>query len=606
VNRGAAMLIVALVFVFQHLAVVKADDECPSVCWCPNMTVPVCADQLISEVDMEREKYAQGLTELDLNGQTVRVLDNDSFTRWNGSLLEYVNMSSFNIVNITKNAFMSLVNTWYLNLSTNKITTVHPDTFQYNGNLWWLLLSGNSITDIHPSTFQYQNKLYHLDISANKISSLKPDTFNYNRNLTWLSLARNNISEIHPSTFQCLRKLDRLDISGNKIISLKSDTFNYNKNLIWLSLARNNITDTHPSTFQNQWSLLNLDISGNEMKTIQPDIFRYNLYLQRLSLASNKITDIHQSTFKNQSELSYLDLSGNKIKFMKLDTFYYNRDIKWLQLNDNHITNIQPPAVQSLSSDISGNTKFEANHSAFIKQHQLETLILSNNQLTHLDSKLFSVYTNLLNLSLAGNNILDINSMTFYALEQLEYLDLSSNNIIVINPLVFRPFLTDEHAQKYNVSKLKYLNLAQNKIRSFDLQEYFPLHHNNDTFCTAFEIVSLDLRGNRLESLSATSVKWIKESKTLICLGENPWRCECSALHEAWQELNGNLTLHCASPKHLQGKTWNVIGNVCSERDSPSVITALSAVTGLLLVGILVSGSFFVVKFVKKLKIQSE
>jgi hypothetical protein len=127
------MLIVAFVFVFQQLA--AGETLCPSVCWCPIATRQICLDQFIHNLDMGREKYAQGLKEIDVNGQTVSELDSDSISRWNGPSQEYLNKSSFNIVNITKNTFMSLVHAWYLNLSANKITAIHPDTFQYNRNL---------------------------------------------------------------------------------------------------------------------------------------------------------------------------------------------------------------------------------------------------------------------------------------------------------------------------------------------------------------------------------------------------------------------------------------------------------------------------------------
>jgi Leucine-rich repeat (LRR) protein len=365
--------------------------------------------------------------------------------------------------------------------------------------------------------------------------------------------------------------------------------------------------------------------------SIEPKTFFYNKNLKWLSLANNTVKTLHLIYAWNNTLLYKLDLSGNKIGLISIDMIYLNADIKCLLLNNNNITDIAPLYLD--------------------RQTQLETLILSNNQLTHLRPKLFSTHTNLLNLSLAGNYISYISRMAFYGLEQLERLDLSNNNIAVLSPVVFRHLLAYKLVQKFNVLKLKHLNLAGNKIRSFDLQEYFPLRRNCDTFGRSFELVSLDLSANRLDSLNTTSVNWLKESNTLTYLGGNPWRCECSALQGAWRELRKKLTLHCASPKHLEGQTWNVIGNMCyntslfAELDSavghipntsvptpslpteievgellmknnatdesgningasPSVITAL-VVAGVLLVCLLVGGGFIVVHLVKKSKKRS-
>jgi hypothetical protein len=51
-----------------------------------------CADLLRGGIDMGGEKLDLVPMGSDMNGQTVRVLDNESFSRWNGLSLEYLNM----------------------------------------------------------------------------------------------------------------------------------------------------------------------------------------------------------------------------------------------------------------------------------------------------------------------------------------------------------------------------------------------------------------------------------------------------------------------------------------------------------------------------------
>jgi len=599
------------------------DIVCPTVCLCDPGAPPVCPHQLIEETDVGRERFAQGLKEFDDNGQAIRMLGDDSFSGWNSSSLLYVNMSGLNIVNISEGALMSLVHIWYLNLSANKISTVHPDTFRHNSALWWLVLSSNDITDISPSTFQYQTKLHHLDLSENKITSLKPDTFNDNRNLLWLSLANNMITVIHPSTFQQQDRLDHLDISGNRLHSIKPDTFNFNRRLIWLSLARNNITDIDKSTFQNQRALHNLDMSDNNLTTIHPDTFQYNWYLQWLSVANNRITDIDQRTFRNQTELRHLDMTQNNITS---GTLYYNAKLTWLSLAKNNINNIQPLAFANQSMlhhlDISGNGISGVDSSTFSMHHQLQTLILSDNKLEHIDSKYFSACRNLQNLFLAGNNISVVDSKTFHELKQLHQLDLSNNNIKELELLVCYNCSADRPDHQYRVSTPKYVNLSRNTIQSFHLLQYLPSNCTIDPSDLRFELEFLDLSSNNLDSFNTMTVMWLKLPKVIADLTGNPWKCECSALGEAWRELRHKLTVKCASPEYRRGRTWDVMeedlchGNIPDtnsttannatadyrQNGSPSLMTTILIVIGVLSGCVLIAGGIILVVLVKKLR----
>jgi Leucine-rich repeat (LRR) protein len=80
---------------------------------------------------------------------------------------------------------------------------------------------------------------------------------------------------------------------------------------------------------------------------------------------------------------------------------------------------------------------------------------------------IFGDCKNLRNLSLSANSISDISISALYGLEHLEHLDLSNNNIEELDPLVFEAFSISTNRQNQEMSKLKHLNLAQNKIQSF-------------------------------------------------------------------------------------------------------------------------------------------
>jgi Leucine-rich repeat (LRR) protein len=164
-----------------------------------------------------------------------------------------------------------------------------------------------------------------------------------------------------------------------------------------------------------------------------------------------------------------------------------------------------------------------------------------------LEPGIFSDCTNLRNLSLSANNIPEISRAVFYGLAHLEHLDLSNNNIEDFNPLVFEIF----------------------SISSFDPK---------------LELLSLNVSSNRLDSLDDASVMWLNHTAAVTDLSGNPWKCECSALGEAWRGLRHKLTLNCASPEDRRGRTWNETEDLCpsghifaklSRTDNPNLKTSI-------------------------------
>ena len=106
----------------------------------------------------------------------------------------------------------------------------------------------------------------------------------------------------------------------------------------------------------------------------------------------------------------------------------------------------------------------------------------------------------------------------------------NNNNIVEFNPLVFEIF----------------------SISSFD---------------PTLELLSMNVSSNRLESLDDASVMWLKDTATVTDPSGNPWKCECTALGEAWRELRHKLTLNCVSPEDRRGRTWDVLEeDLCPDR----------------------------------------
>ena len=51
----------------------------------------------------------------------------------------------------------------------------------------------------------------------------------------------------------------------------------------------------------------------------------------------------------------------------------------------------------------------------------------------------------------------------------------------------------------------------------------------------------------------------LKHTAAVTDRSGNPWKCECSALGEAWRELRHKLTVNCVSAEDRKGRTWDVI-----------------------------------------------
>ena len=225
-------------------------------------------------------------------------------------------------------------------------------------------------------------------------------------------------------------------------------------------------------------------------------------------------------------------------------TFDNNWELKWINLERNIISDVHP--------------------SAFRNNSRLRHLDISRNKITSLNPDTFIHNRELTSLYLQGNNITKISNSTFRGLEHLVQLDFSNNKMEELNPLVFHNTLSSTSRQNNQVSKLKSLNLAQNIIRCFNFELYFPMNRNSDSSNPTFKLQYLNLSSNRLTTLDVASTEWLNQTTTLIDLTANPWNCDCSVLLEVWRELKHKLTLHCASPRELQRKSWDVMEVFCS------------------------------------------
>jgi hypothetical protein len=246
-------------------------------------------------------------------------------------------------------------------------------------------------------------------------------------------------------------------------------------------------------------------MDGNKLTLLHPDLFKNKRELNNVYVNDNLISNIHPSTFEHNIELRYLDISKNQITSVHPDTFIYNNKLKFVYLQ--------------------------------------------------------------------GNNITEISNSTFQRLPQLEELDLSNNNIEELNPHVFHNSSPDGTRYSSGVPNLKLLNLAQNVIRYLNFESCFPISSNSYGPYTSepktplSQLECLNVSSNRLTTLDVASMQWLNHTTAVTALTATPWNCNCAVLLEVWRGLKHKLTLQCASPRELEGKSWDVMEEFCSQPD---------------------------------------
>lgn len=180
--------------------------------------------------------------------------------------------------------------------------------------------------------------------------------------------------------------------------------------------------------------------------------------------------------------------------------------------------------------DLSYNLIKQVHSQVFVNLSKLSLLNLSNNQLTFINTNLFSKLTNLRQLDLSNNLIMHFKSHHFSDLVKLESLNLRGNKLKELRSNVFRSnallrFISiadNNQSVLYNqtfthLSHLKTLDLSKNLLT-----------HIPDDILRKGNISNLIISCNKL---SYINVKFFGSTGNgrdrKVYLHGNPWRCGC-------------------------------------------------------------------------------
>lgn len=328
-----------------------------------------------------------------------------------------------------------------------------------------------------------------------------------------INLAANDIFQIVPGSFDQCPSLNYLDLSRNRIQFC--DFFNFGS--------------THPS-------LVTLIIEDNNppIDNIDRTISKADCFsrLRYLYLRRNSIRGLDFSLRRSFPVLTHLFLSDNSID---TQTFIHDlpTTLTHLYLERNLISGLDCRIMRNLQNlHLDGNIIrsicYQNCQGTSLKLegvHKLNTLTVSDNRITEIESCAFQDARELMTLNLAQNSLDDLKLETFERLVSLRELNLDDNHLRTVPNLCNNNQLTSlalrrnklqtirrEHFM--NMRKLKCLYLGGNNIHSIESGSFENLESLTD----------LDLSNNGLDFIPSDWLKWQWNLRVLDVRG-NRFKC---------------------------------------------------------------------------------
>jgi Leucine-rich repeat (LRR) protein len=244
-----------------------------------------------------------------------------------------------------------------------------------------------------------------------------------------------------------------------------------------------------------------------------------NLYLDH-----NLLNSIPIQALYNATSLYEIYLSFNNINHLPAYAFGFSHRLTRIDLSYNKL----------ISMD---NLTFQRHPDAFAGPFLVDYLDLSHNQLTILETDVFSYLVNLRLLKLEHNQIYSITPQVWTGLYRLKYLDLSHNYLDNITQTFYSGYLNElnhlkitsnnlsqiDQCEFLSLKGLTKLNLNGNNITTVDICSFYGLRHTTTNSLSSFSVY---LRSNQLETIHPCVFK--NFARSTIHLANNPLICNCS------------------------------------------------------------------------------
>lgn len=248
--------------------------------------------------------------------------------------------------------------------------------------------------------------------------------------------------------------------------------------------------------FRDLRNLTIRSLNGRKTKIsldLERGAFDMNPHIEKIDLSSNNIWQIPEHLFCSLSNLVVLNVSSNMLK-----------DVTELGFSDQ---------LTGSTSAVQAKRDHESTIAPVSCSLDLQTLDLSNNQISVMPSHGFSALKRLKSLNLSGNAINMLDDTALRGLRSLEVFDLSSNRIVALPAALFKDAknsLKELRLQNNSISALSpglvvdmkqlvTLDLSRNMLTSSWL--------NATTFTGLIRLVLLNLSHNKIAKLDPALFK---------------------------------------------------------------------------------------------------
>ncbi|XP_072019066.1 toll-like receptor 6 [Amphiura filiformis] len=398
-----------------------------------------------------------------------------------------------------------------LSIIQHTIISIEDDTFSWTPFLIVLSLTNNAITSISEYAFRGLNHLQVLDLSCNALRTIPSQALTQLESLMWLSFYHNNINQIPDvlEPFGGSRKLEHIDISSNSVSGrLPRQSFHI-PSLKFLDLSNNDLSDVW-GWLENFQNLTTLNLTQNGFVSIPPFGWPQSEVpsaLKTLSISANDVTDdthvnIDMTNLVNSiPTLESLDLANsnpnclNAVFKGSLGTAIKNSSLKAIDISNNCLK----------SED------FDKTYKGYFPV--LSSLRVADNKLTWLKENTFEFSTAIETLDLSNNQISNVTEGLFTPLQNLKYLHLEDNSLVSVDAL------------KGLVNNLVALYLARNNL--FEIPaNFFPDNGHSS-------LQEIDLSGNPLKC-TCESIQYFKtwyrmDKKVHVLFGDMNYQCDTPA-----------------------------------------------------------------------------
>ena len=253
-----------------------------------------------------------------------------------------------------------------------------------------------------------------------------------------------------------------------------------------------------------------LNMERNIIENISDETFSGLFRLHTLVLSDNRVKLLTHLTLSGLVNLTHLSLDHNQIFRIDKDALQNSTKLKDIHLDVNYLKDV-PLVLQRLPNlltlDLSGNKILDLGDTAFENLHHLTVLNLAKNEIEFVSKEVFKSLGRLRVLNLSSNKIKKIEKGAFDANKNLKAIRVDDNYLISAHNLFF------------NLTDLRWLNLSQNHLETFDYYfvppglQFLDLRSNRINELGNFykngskiNLLILDASFNRLRDISSSSI----------------------------------------------------------------------------------------------------